>query len=168
MKRAPHPPEWAARGTFVGLFWGLTPTIQLLAVVLTWIVARRVFRWEFSMLLAIAWTGVTNILTALPIYYTFFVTGQLMLGRWSGLPLYRDFRAQWHAAVSPDLDWIQQAVAAVKLILGNWGLTILLGSLPFSIVFGWIGYHLTYRFVVRYRRTRAERIAKRRLRQSGA
>ena len=152
----------------MGLFWGLTPTIQLLAVVLTWIVARRLFRWDFSMLLAIAWTGVTNILTAAPIYYTFFVTGQLMRGEWSGLPTYRDFLSQWHAVVSPDLDWIQQAIAAAKLVLADWGLTVLLGSLPFSIVCGWIGYHLTYRFVVRYRRARAERIARRRLRHSGA
>jgi len=150
------------------LFWGLCPTVQLGAVVLTWIVARRWFKWDFSMLLAIAWTGVTNVLTAAPIYYTFYVTGQLMLGQWHGLPTYRDFLAQWHAAVSPDLDWVQQAIEAAKLVFADWGLTVLLGSLPFSIVCGWIGYHLTYRFVVRYRRARAERIARRRLRHSGA
>jgi uncharacterized protein (DUF2062 family) len=152
----------------IGLFWGLIPTIQLLAVVVTWIVARRVFKWEFGLMIAILWTGVTNVLTAAPIYYTFYVTGQIMLGQWHGLPTYRDFLAQWHEAVSPDLDWINQAIAAAKLVFADWGLTVLLGSLPFSIAAGWLGYHLTYRFVVRYRRARAERMARRRLRHSGA
>jgi uncharacterized protein (DUF2062 family) len=152
------------------LIWGLTPTvgIQVPGVFLTWIVARRVFKWDFGMLLAIAWTGITNFITAIPIYYMFFITGQLMLGRWSGLPSYHDFRAQWHEAVSPDLDLFHQAMAAAKLIFADWGLTMLVGSVPFVVVSGWLGYHLTYRFVVRYRRARAERMARRRLRHSGA
>jgi uncharacterized protein len=170
LKRAPHPPEWAARGTFVGLIWGLTPTVgvQVPGVILTWIVARRVFKWDFSMLLAVAWTGITNFITAIPIYYAFFIAGQIMLGHWTGLPTYHSFRAQWHEVVSPDLDWGHQVIAAAKLIFADWGLTILVGSLPFALGFGWLGYHLTYRFVVRYRRARAERMARRRLRHSGA
>ena len=170
MKRAPHPPEWAARGTLIGLVWGLTPTvgIQVPGVILTWFLARRMVKWDFGMLIAIAWTGITNVITAIPIYYTFFITGQIMLGEWSGLPTYRDFRAEWHAALSPDLDWIGQAIAGAKLIFADWGLTMMVGSLPFAIGFGWIGYQLTYRFVVRYRQARAERIARRRLRHSGA
>jgi uncharacterized protein (DUF2062 family) len=170
LKRAPHPPEWAARGTMIGMFWGLTPTIgvQVVGVFVTWILARRLFRWDFSFLIGTFWTGITNVLTAIPIYYSFFVVGQIMLGHWDGLPGYSDFRAQWHVAVSPDLDLIDQTIAATKLIFGDWGLTIMLGSLPFSIFGGWLGYHLTYRFVVRYRRARAERIARRGLRKFGA
>jgi uncharacterized protein (DUF2062 family) len=170
LKRAPHPPEWAARGTCIGLIWGLTPTvgIQVLGVFVTWIVARRLFRYEFGMLIAMVWTSVTNVVTAIPIYYVFFITGQLMLGKWSGLPGYDDFRLQWHQAVSPDLDWLGRIEASAKLVVADWGLTLLIGSLPFTVIGSWLGYRLTYRFVVRYRRARAERIARRRLRHSGA
>lgn len=168
LKRAPHPPEWAARGTLIGMIWGLTPTvgIQVVGVFATWIAARRLFKWDFSLLIGTAWTGITNVLTAIPIYYTFFVTGQMMLGRWSGLPGYRDFRLQWHEAATPDLDLIGQIEAWAKLIVADWGLTMLIGSLPYTIVFGILGYILTYRFVVRYRKARAERMARRRMRLS--
>lgn len=170
LKRAPHPPEWAARGTLIGLVWGLTPTvgIQVAGVFVSWIVARRLFRWDFSMLIAMAWTGITNVVTAIPIYYCFYVSGEIMLGHWRGLPGYRDFRLQWREAISPDLGWLGQIEAWAKLIFADWGLTMLVGSMPYAIVGSWLGYHLTYRFVVRYRQARADRIARRRVRQSDA
>jgi uncharacterized protein (DUF2062 family) len=170
LKRAPHPPEWAARGTLIGLVWGLTPTvgIQVAGVFVSWIVARRLFRWDFSMLIAMAWTGITNVVTAIPIYYCFYVSGEIMLGHWRGLPGYQDFRLQWREAISPDLGWLGQIEAWAKLIFADWGLTMLVGSMPYAIVGSWLGYHLTYRFVVRYRQARADRIARRRVRQSDA
>ena len=82
LKRSPHPPEHSARGILIGLVWGLTPTvgIQIIGVSLTWLVARRLFGWNFNYLIALAWTVVTNPLTLLPLYYVFYVTGELMLG----------------------------------------------------------------------------------------
>jgi len=170
LKRTPHPPEWAARGTCVGLLWGLTPTIgiQVFGVFLTWFVAKRFCRYDFSMLIAMVWTSVTNVLTAIPIYYVFFITGQALLGHWSGLPGYADFREQWRDAIGPDLGWFQQIEAWAKLIVADWGLTMLVGSLPFALGGAWIGYRLTYRFVVRYRQARAERMARRRPRPERA
>jgi len=170
LKRAPHPPEWAARATMIGLIWGLTPTvgIQVLGVFLTWIVARRLLRYDFGLLIAMVWTSVTNVLTAIPFYYAFFVTGQILLGHWSGLPGYNRFAERWREAVTPDLHWLGQIEAWAKVIVADWGFTMLIGSLPFAIVGAWVGYSLTYRFVLRYRHARAERMARRRARRSGA
>ncbi|MDZ4737430.1 MAG: DUF2062 domain-containing protein [Rhodospirillaceae bacterium] len=168
LKRTPHPPEWAARATAVGLFWGLSPTvgIQVLAVFLVWIVARRMFRWDFGLLIAIVWTSVSNVLTAIPLFYSYFITGRLLLGQWDGLPGYRTFSVRWYEAASPELNWFEQLEEWFRLVVVEWGVTMLVGSAPFAILGAWIGYRLTYRFIVRYRRVRAERIARRRAEQT--
>ena len=153
-----------------GLIWGLTPTvgIQVLGVFLTWIVARRLLRYDFSLLISRVCTSVTNVLTAIPFYYAFFVTGQILLGHWSGLPGYPTFAIRWREAVTPDLDWLGQIEAWAQVIVADWGFTMLIGSLPFAIISAWVGYGLTYRFVVRYRQARAERMARRRMRRPSA
>lgn len=153
----------------IGLIWGMTPTVgvQVFGVFLTWIIARRLFRWDFGMVIAMLWTSVTNVLTAIPFYYTFFVTGQVLLGHWSGLPGYPTFAERWREAVTPDLDWLGQIEAWAKVIVAEWGLTMMIGSMPFAILGAWIGYNLTYRFVVRYRQARADRLARRRVHRGG-
>ncbi|MEX1107521.1 MAG: DUF2062 domain-containing protein [Dongiaceae bacterium] len=168
LKRTPHPPEWAARATAIGLFWGLSPTvgIQVLAVFLTWIVARRLFRWNFGLLIAMVWTSVSNVLTAIPLFYSYFITGRLLLGQWDGLPGYRSFSVSWHEAASPELNWFEQLEEWFHLVVVEWGVTMLVGSAPFAILGAWLGYRVTYRFIVRYRRMRAERIARRRAQQT--
>ena len=170
LKRTPHPPEWAARATAVGLLWGLSPTvgIQVLAVFLTWIAARRLFRWDFGLLIAIVWTAVSNVVTAIPLFYTYFITGRLFLGQWDGLPGYPTFAARWHEAASPEFDWFEQLGEWFQLVVVEWGFTMLLGSAPFALLGAWIGYRVTYRFIVRYRRARADRIARRRAQQGSA
>ncbi len=83
LKRSMHAPEYTARGVMVGLVWAMTPTvgIQMLAVLLTWLIARKLFKWDFSVFIGMAWTWSTNFVTAGPVYYLFYLTGQLMLGR---------------------------------------------------------------------------------------
>jgi uncharacterized protein len=169
LKRAPHPPEWAARAAAVGLFWGLSPTvgIQVLGVFLTWLVARRLFRREFGLLIAIVWTSVSNVATAIPLFYTYFITGRMLLGQWEGLPGYRTFASRWGEAASPELAWFDQLGDWFSLVVAEWGLTMLVGSAPFAFLGAWVGYRLTYRFILRYRRARADRIARRRALQGG-
>src|SRR5690349_9637219 len=47
LMRSPHPPEYTAWGTAVGLAWAFTPTpgIQMLLVLATWMVGRT-FHWH--------------------------------------------------------------------------------------------------------------------------
>ncbi|MDS4071718.1 MAG: DUF2062 domain-containing protein, partial [Defluviicoccus sp.] len=83
LKRSRHSPEFTARGTAIGLFWAFTPLvgIQMHLVFLTWLCMRPT-RWRFNLLVGVAWTWVTNVLTMWPCYYVFYVTGRLMLGDW--------------------------------------------------------------------------------------
>jgi len=155
-----HAPEYTARGVLVGLAWALTPTIgiQMGLSLITWIVARRLFRWDFSLIVACAWTWTTNVITMLPCYYVFYVTGQLMLGHFDDLSGYREFLGLWQSHVGAEeeqgtFDWL---VYFEQLVVG-WGLPLLVGSLPWSVLGGWLGYVWSLRFVRRHREARHRR-----------
>ena len=64
------------------MFWAMTPFfgIQMALVMGTWLVTKKIFNWDFSIVNGLAWTWVTNVFTLLPVFYMFFLTGNLMLG----------------------------------------------------------------------------------------
>lgn len=166
--RSRHSPEWSARAALIGLGWAFTPSVgfQMPLVFGTWIIARRVFKWDFSLLQGLAWTWTTNAFTALPCYYIFFLTGQLMLGRWSDLSGYDSFQNLFHAMFADDLSLLATTKAISEVLLLEWGLSMWIGSIPWALLTGWVGYRLTLRFVIAYRRARARRM-ERRLARSG-
>jgi len=166
--RSRHSPEWSARAALIGLGWAFTPSVgfQMPLVFGTWIIARRVFKWDFSLLQGLAWTWTTNAFTALPCYYIFFLTGQLMLGRWSDLSGYDSFQNLFHAMFADDLSLLATTKAISEVLLLEWGLSMWIGSIPWALLIGWVGYRLTLRFVIAYRRARARRM-ERRLARSG-
>ncbi|MEZ5833558.1 MAG: DUF2062 domain-containing protein [Dongiaceae bacterium] len=168
LMRSRHTPEWTARAAFVGLFWAFTPSvgIQMPLVFGTWLLARRALKWEFSLLQGLAWTWVTNAFTALPCYYMFFLTGQIMLGRWSDLSGYDSFVNLFHAVFAEDLPLLATTKAVSKVLVLEWGVAMWVGSVPWAILTGWVGYRLTLRFVLAYRHARSRRMA-RRLARSG-
>ena len=88
--RSPHPPEHTARGVAIGTMWAMTPLvgIQMWLVSMTWIVYKKVFKTSFSLPLGLAFTWITNVFTMVPMYYIFYVTGQLMLGHWDSISGY--------------------------------------------------------------------------------
>ena len=104
LKRSRHPPEHTARGVMVGLVWGFTPTvgIQMPLVFVTWLVARRLFKWDFSVIIGMAWTWITNVVTMGPMYYAFYLTGQVLLGRGGEATGYSAFRELWDGAFSSE------------------------------------------------------------------
>lgn len=163
MLRSRHAPEYTARGVMVGLIWASTPTvgIQMALVFGTWLVCRRLLQWEFSLVQGLAWTWVTNVFTALPCYYLFFLSGQFMLGRWSSLSGYDSFLALFHAAFRDDLGIIDTAKTVVEILLLDWGLAMWIGALPWAALLGWVGYRLSLRFVVAYHDARAHRMSRR-------
>jgi uncharacterized protein len=163
MLRSRHAPEYTARGVMVGLVWAFTPTlgIQMPLVFGTWLACRRLLQWEFSLVQGLAWTWVTNVLTALPCYYLFFLSGQFLLGRWSTLSGYDSFEALFHAAFKADLGMIDTAKAVVGILLLDWGLAIWIGALPWAALLGWVGYRLSLRFVIAYHDARANRRSRR-------
>lgn len=163
MMRSRHSPEHAARGTMVGLVWAFTPSvgIQMPLVFVTWVVARKLFKWDFSLFLGLAWTWVTNAFTLLPIYYLFYLTGQLMLGRWDDLSGYDGFAGLWTGAFSGELSLWQEIVIMSKVLILDWGLAMWVGSLPWAAATGFLGYRYSLKFVRAYRHARAERMARR-------
>ena len=142
-------PEHAARGSLVGLAWAFTPTfgIRMPLVFLTWWLTRRLFGWDFSLVLGLAWTWSTNILVLVPVYFTFHVTGRLLTGQWRDLLGLGDFAA--HMAGLTDGGLAERLDAAARLFLQEWGLTLWLGALPWSALMAVLGYRGTLSFLRR-------------------
>lgn len=163
LMRSRHTPEWSARAALIGLGWAFTPSvgIQMPLVFVTWVIARRLFKWDFSLLQGLAWTWTTNAFTALPCYYVFFLTGQIMLGRWSDLSGYDSFLKLFHAVFADDLTLLATTRAVSRVLVLEWGAAMWIGSVPWAILTGWVGYRLTLRFVTAYRRARTRRIERR-------
>ncbi|WP_374314002.1 DUF2062 domain-containing protein [Dongia sp.] len=170
MMRARHSPEHAARGSLVGLFWAFTPSvgIQMPLVLISWAIARRFPKWDFNLVLAIAWTWTTNAFTALPCYYVFYLTGQVMFGRWGRLSGFDSFRLMWSDIFTADQSFLDQMQALARVLILDWGVTMLVGSLPWAFLIGWLGYRYTLKFVRAYRHARFERMKKRHQRHHAA
>lgn len=161
LKRGTRDPQHTARGVMVGLAWAFTPLIgiQMYLVFLTWLATRRFLKWDFSLVNGIAWTWITNVVTLVPAYYLFFITGRLMLGE--GLDLtgahYDSFSRSMLEGPARDSGFWQSLIAWVDLIFGELGLTLVVGCIPWSIFTAWIGYHLSLRFVRRLQSLRRRR-----------
>ncbi|MDG4574949.1 MAG: DUF2062 domain-containing protein [Defluviicoccus sp.] len=141
LKRSRHSPEFTARGTAIGLFWAFTPLvgIQMHLVFLTWLCMRPT-RWRFNLLVGVAWTWVTNVLTMWPCYYVFYVTGRLMLGDWHLDFAYHDVVEGLKSAFLAGDDFLSSVGHVIKALLADTGLPLLLGCVPYAIGFGWGGY----------------------------
>jgi uncharacterized protein (DUF2062 family) len=161
--RSRHSPEHTARGVMVGLICACLPSPvgQMGIALAVWVVARRLFKWDFSLIQGLAWTWTTNVFTALPCYYGFFLTGQILLGRWDDLTGYESFIAVFAAAISGEAGLVDSIKAIGKVLVLDWGLAMWVGSLPWAALFGWLGYRLALRFVFAYRLARAKRLEKR-------
>lgn len=163
LMRSRHTPEHAARGSFIGLFWAFTPSvgIQTPLVLASWFIARRMKNYDFNLILAIAWTWVTNAFTAIPCYYIFYLTGQIMFGHWNRLATFTHFRLMWDGIFAANLSTLEQLQALMRMLILDWGVTMLVGSLPWALGLGWLGYHYSLKFVQAYRQARAQRMKKR-------
>lgn len=163
MIRSRQPPENTARSVAVGLFWALTPTfgIQMALSCVHWYVARTVFKKDFNVIVAMAWTWVTNIFTLVPVYYFLFLAGQIILGRWDDLSGYAGFQRFWHTAIGDagDPTSLDAWRTYFSVIVEGWGLALLVGSIPFAFIGYFVGYHWTLHIVKRWRRMRQEKRA---------
>jgi uncharacterized protein (DUF2062 family) len=148
--RSTHSPEYTARGVANGVFWGLTPTVglQTLEITSTWLVGRTIFGKDSSLLQAYIWVWVNNPVTMVPMYYTFYLTGLLMLGSPSGSAGYEGFVTLWTTAAA--MDWWDGFLAIVRAI----GAPLFVGAVPYAV----IGTALSYRWAVLIVRRRQQRV----------
>lgn len=163
IKRSPHPPEHTARAVAIGLFWAMTPLIgiQMYLVFLTWLVARRRPNWEFGVIIAMAWTWVTNVFTMWPIYYAFYITGRVMLGEQNQIPGYENFIHHWQGALSNGDGFFETLVVQVKVVAQERGLPLIIGSIPYAVVAAWLGYRYSLKYVIRRRAAKRRAIKNR-------
>jgi uncharacterized protein (DUF2062 family) len=147
-----------ARTMAIGLGIGISATVglQILAVSIAWLIARRIDR-PFNIAIALLLTGVTNALTVPPLYSIYFVTGCAMTSCDLGafqlrrvINLVADFEA-WDLA-SSSWTWLAEPLFVTFV-----------GSLPYTIagaVAGWyfgraLGWRLHHRRARRVRHTSA-------------
>ncbi|MBO5998036.1 MAG: DUF2062 domain-containing protein [Alphaproteobacteria bacterium] len=157
LKRSPHPPEYTAKGVMIGMIWAMTPLvgIQMTTVLLTWLAARKFFKWDFSLPIALAYTWVTNVFTMWPIYYVFYATGKIMMGDFN-ISAFSAFAEAGRQAFAVNISFweISKAIMLfVGLLMKEWGLAMAIGCIPWAIVCGWLSYRLTLKWLHR----RAER-----------
>ena len=154
--RSKHPPEYTARGVLVGMAWAMTPLvgIQMYTVFMTWLIARKLFKWDFSLIVGLAWTWVTNVFTMLPVYYAFYLTGQVMLGNWNDLSGYNSFVEAYFRTFDEGLGTWETVQMYAVMIVKDWGLAMAVGSLPWAALGGWLGY----KFGLAYAMRRAARL----------
>lgn len=165
LKRSRHPPEYTARGVAVGLAWAFTPSVgvQMACVLIHWIVSRKYFDRDFSIVSAMAWTWITNVFTVVPVYYSFYVTGQILLGH-GDITGYDSFRQLVAVLVDDSIS----ARQVLEIVVAEWFLTMLIGCIPFAIGGWYFGWFFTLRTVTAYRHARAVRVAERAARRRGS
>ena len=164
LKRSQEDVSYTARGVAVGLAWAMTPLvgIQMTTVFLTWVVARF-FKWRFSLVIACAWTWVTNVVTMWPIYYVFYVTGKLLMGQIHNINAYTAFSKAASEAFSDTSFWRvgHSIMLFMKLLLQDWGLAMAIGCLPWLVLSAWVGYVWSYRWLSAHRAKTQDREKKR-------
>ncbi|MBK18376.1 MAG: hypothetical protein CMM52_06015 [Rhodospirillaceae bacterium] len=166
LKRSVHSPEHVARGVAVGVAWALTPTvgIQMIFCLATWVVAKRLFNWDFHLIISLAWTWITNVATLLPSYYLFFLTGQLMLGRFDDLSGYNEFISSYEKNVAAEgsVGYWEEIWLFVVLLFKGWGVPMLIGCVPWAALGGWAGYVWSLKFIKHHRESKQRRAERRR------
>ncbi len=160
LTRGQHAPDYIARGAAVGLFVAFTPTvgIQMPAVFVIWL-STRIWRprWDFSLVVAIAWTWVTNVFTMAPVYYVFLVTGRILLGRWERLRGFEVFHDKLTASLGVDAGTFESLWVYMVNLFDKFGLPMWVGSLPWAVLAAWLGYRWSIELVTRIRARRAAR-----------
>ena len=159
--RSEKPVQYKAKGVAVGLAWALTPLvgIQMWLVFVTWLIWKKISKEGFSLTLALAWTWVTNVFTLVPVYYIFYVTGQLLQGHFSDISGYDNLRSIIADTFFAEYGFWEKWGLFFKLLVKDWGFSMFVGCLPWIV----IGYVSGYYFTMAFEKARAERKLKKAL-----
>ena len=157
--RSPHPPEHTARGVAIGTMWAMTPLvgIQMWLVSMTWLFYKKFLKKSFSLPLGLAFTWLTNVFTMVPMYYVFYVTGQILMGNWDSISGYGHLKEIIHQTFMSDLSFVEEWVLFFKLLVQDWGLAMIIGCLPWMILGYWAGSYLTLQILKDYQLLREKR-----------
>lgn len=161
MVRNKQPAHIVARGVMVGMIWAMTPFfgIHMALVLGTWLVTRRLFNWDFSLVNGLAWTWTTNVFTILPAFYLFYLTGQLLMGNISDPLGYENFKSIFQMAEQKAADDPGSAGFHLENLWHAFGMPLFIGSALWAAISGWVAYHLSLAFLTRYRQHREKKMA---------
>jgi len=148
IRRARDDPTLIARGVFIGLLLGMTPTVglQMYLIFAVWVITRAF--WNFNVILAIAWSWLSNPFTMVPLYYTFYLTGKVMLLDFDSYFSFANFADKLNSALADDGgDTLEVFAQLAHDLWQAFGASILIGCLPFSLGLSVLGYWATFRLV---------------------
>ena len=157
--RSPQPPEYTALGVAIGTMWSMTPLvgIQMWLVSITWFFYKKVRKKSFSLPLGLAFTWISNVFTLVPIYYVFYVTGQMIMGNWDSISGYSHLKEIIHQTFMSELSFIEEWILFFKLLLQDWGLAMIIGCIPWMAIGYWMGNKLTLQLLKDYHLLREKR-----------
>ena len=157
--RSPHPPEHTARGVAIGTMWAMTPLvgIQMWLVSMTWLFYKKVLKSNFSLPMGLAFTWITNVFTMVPMYYVFYVTGQILMGHWDSISGYNHLKDIISQTFLSDLGFVEEWLLFFKLLLQDWGIAMVVGCLPWMVLGYWLGNELTLKLLKDYQLLREKR-----------
>lgn len=165
LKRAKTCPELIARGVLVGVVGAMNPLvgIQMYLVIMTWMISKKLFKWNFNVPIALAWTWVTNVFTLPFFYYGFYLTGKLLQGEISSRMTFKGF-----CALVKNITNNESTLDALKelctFMFKDAGVSMCIGSIPWMIICGGISYFVTIHYLRKRIANRALRLAKKRCR----
>ena len=151
--RTRHAPEYTARGVFVGIAFGLTPTvgIQIGIVMVLWSIVRSMLpRWDFNLIVALAWVWLSNVFTMVPLYFGFLVTGRMMMGHSESLPSYDTFAKELTSTFEVEADGLTGFWQQTVNLFDLYGTPMLVGCIPWALIGGWAGYLWTAKYLRRH------------------
>lgn len=142
MKRQYKDPRYLARATAIGMGLAFAPFPgQVPVVAAIWVLARKL-KWRFSLIVSLAWTFISNVFTNLPLFYLYYLTGSFLRGNYVVLS-YENIHSMFDAGL----------FSGIKDMATELGMSIVLGSLLFMVVFGTAGYFFGYWCGMRNKRT---------------
>ncbi|MBI5248302.1 MAG: DUF2062 domain-containing protein [Desulfomonile tiedjei] len=137
-----NPPSFDARGVSFGLIVGFLAPIGTHVISLCLI--RFAFRFHFG--IAFAFTFVSNPLNVVPLYYGYYYMGSWLLGKPVTLEL-EGFEKLLSPVLSTTYFW--EAVSAFAALGYEILLRWFVSAVVLSVVFGALGYVVTYKIQVR-------------------
>ncbi|WP_259782920.1 DUF2062 domain-containing protein [Aestuariispira ectoiniformans] len=157
MRRERRSPKVIAWGVAIGLFIGMTPTvgIQMPLVAILWWLARQ-FQWNFSLILAIAWSWLSNAATMIPLYYLFYVTGLFILPGDGQRFSFEAFSKHIESNMAAT-ETLEGSFKFIWDLIENIGLSIIVGCLPYAIILSVLGYWFSLQAAKSYSRMKAAR-----------
>ncbi len=152
--KSQSPVKEVSWGVAVGMFFGLTPTmgIQMYIVTGIWLILRFFPKGSFNLPVACAMVWISNPLTVIPMYYVFFVTGDLLLHGTSQAGSFVWFRSKIEQ-IQEDFQGIEFIIKILEFLIVDLGYPMLVGSLLYAIPIAFGSFFITKRLLTRRGKT---------------